>query len=484
MYIIFCGLLFICYSFCTPTTFVPCPSNSNTGICVSVGFSYPGTGSLAPEGTDMLNGYILWAQNVNSNGGIYQTATNTTIYVKLVGYNDNSNSQLTNTSYMSLITTDNVTFLLGPYGTSFNQVSNAISNQFNRLIIFGSASGDNLFEMGYTNIFSVSTSTSQYTVSALPILQAKGVKTIAIGLSNTEFTQEVLEGTISKLNTTTLQLVGTFYYPNTTTSGILSVLPSIQQLNPDAFLSFGLLADGFTVIYAAQQIGYQPKAFYLTSTPSDPQSVQQLGASASYLLAPSQWVNTLNYTGSIFGNAMGFTLAYQKRFNLSQPSFTVVQASASGVALQMAIQNAATIHQNDVLFALRNLNAVTFYGPIAFDSAGRNRLKPMFTTQVLNGIIDIVAPSFAATQSFVYPIPWNVQSSAINPQTSQSASSSILWSSSGGITTSAAVAVGVICSLLVLIPVSIFIWYGIKRHNQKKFLNLHHYELNEEDQFN
>ena len=55
--------------------------------------------------------------------------------------------------------------------------------------------------------------------------------------------------------------------------------------------------------------------------------------------------------------------------------------------------------------ALRNLDVVTFYGPINFDEKGRNASKPMGAIQIQNGDILVVAPTNAAVAEPGLPSP-------------------------------------------------------------------------------
>ncbi len=53
--------------------------------------------------------------------------------------------------------------------------------------------------------------------------------------------------------------------------------------------------------------------------------------------------------------------------------------------------------------AMRELNIVTFYGPINFDETGKNTAKPMGSIQIQNGKIQLVAPPDTAVTQKIYP---------------------------------------------------------------------------------
>ena len=57
-----------------------------------------------------------------------------------------------------------------------------------------------------------------------------------------------------------------------------------------------------TLVNATKAIGYRPRAFFMTSAPSEPSFVEAMKKDAWYLLGPSQWQPSLGTTPThIFG---------------------------------------------------------------------------------------------------------------------------------------------------------------------------------------
>ena len=103
--------------------------------------------------------------------------------------------------------------------------------------------------------------------------------------------------------------------------------------------------------------------------------------------SPAQWHTSLSYTGEIFANSTDFINDWRSLFNSTEePSFIVAQAAATGIVFQtgnylqviksnliasiLALRQATSFSQTEVANLLRGLNISTFYGPVAFDSAG------------------------------------------------------------------------------------------------------------------
>eukprot|EP01112_Ceratiomyxa_fruticulosa_P004170 TRINITY_DN1455_c0_g1_i1.p1 TRINITY_DN1455_c0_g1~~TRINITY_DN1455_c0_g1_i1.p1 ORF type:complete len:439 (+),score=104.51 TRINITY_DN1455_c0_g1_i1:196-1512(+) len=389
---------------------VPCPTDKE---CIKVGFTYAGTGSLAPEGVFHYNGTVLWANRVNSLGGI--NTTSGTYYIELHAYNDKSNSTYTRIVYTTLVTTDNVDYLLGPYGTSYSEVAASIAQQYRKVLILGNCAADAAYPGTNDLVFGVVSTTTRYAETLfdyLSTLDLGAESTVAIAQNpGLDFTVGTTTGAISYMNNYGFTLAGPVVnFTSTDNETVLEQkLKTIASYKADIFLSIGLLQDGFNILQAARDIKFQPLAFWMTSAPSTEEFVLQIGDEANYLMGPTQWDVSLNYRGDNFGNASQYYTAYKNEFG-QEPSFIAASASAAGLALSEALALTPNITDpNSVAATLRTLNITTFYGPIAFDSKGRNNVKPMFLTQVLDEVIHIVYPKAQSTAKPVYPIPYAAQ---------------------------------------------------------------------------
>ena len=127
-----------------------------------------------------------------------------------------------------------------------------------------------------------------------------------------------------------------------------------------------------------------------------------LGDSAELVVGPTQWEATMGYEGRWFGTASDYAARYESYWG-EPPVYQAASATASALALHIAIEQAGTIETEAVKSALRQMEVETFYGPIGFDERGVNTLKPMGTVQVQNGAINVVAPPAAAVAEFVFP---------------------------------------------------------------------------------
>ena len=126
-------------------------SASSTVQPITVGISLPLTGQFADDGIATLNGYKLWASDVNTNGGLLHRP------VKLVIRNDNSNEKTVASDYDVLIKQDHVDLTLAPFSTLLTSDAEAPTHKLGYALVAGSATGGLVFgPPSFHNFFSVS----------------------------------------------------------------------------------------------------------------------------------------------------------------------------------------------------------------------------------------------------------------------------------------------------------------------------------------
>ncbi len=124
---------------------------SSTAQPITVGISLPLSGQFADDGLATLNGYKLWASDVNTNGGLLNRP------VKLVIRNDNSNEKTVASDYNVLINQDHVNLTLAPFSTLLTSDAQPVTHKYGYALVAGSATGGLVFgPPSFHNFFSVS----------------------------------------------------------------------------------------------------------------------------------------------------------------------------------------------------------------------------------------------------------------------------------------------------------------------------------------
>ena len=337
----------------------------------------------------------------NEYGGI--KVGNERYRVELVMYDDEGDPDTAARLVEKLINEDRVDFLLGPYSSFLTQSASAIAEKYGKIMIEGNGAAQPLFERGFQNLFAVLTPALNYTRSALQLLVEKGAKTVVIAYEDTAFPTSVADGAQSWAAEYGLEVLGVETYP-VNVADVSGIMSKFKELEPDIFVGGGHFNDAVLFIRAAKELDFNPKAMVITVGPSNPKLIEEVGADSEYVIGPTQWEASMSYADDYFGTAAEYAARYQKMWG-EPPTYQAAESTATALALHIAIEQAASLDTDAVRTALRNLDVVTFYGPINFDEKGRNAGKPMGAIQIQDGQILVVAPTNAAVADLNYPAP-------------------------------------------------------------------------------
>jgi len=367
---------------------------------IKIGAALSATGKFSVEGKDSRQGYDTWATWVNDkNGGIH---VNGDAYkVEIVYYDDESNADTAANLVQKLIDDDGVQFLLGPYSSGLTSGTSAIAEANNVIMVEGNGTSNTMFDRGFKNLFLVATVASDYTKAGVEAFAVAGAKTAVVAYEDSSFSTAVAQGAIQHLKDAGIEVLAEETYPKDI-QDVSAIMTKFRGLEPDVFVGGGHYNDAVLFVNSAKEIGFAPKGMLITVGPSNPKLVAELGSDADGLLGPTQWEASMSYTGPYFGTAADYAAYYESLWG-EPPVYQSASATASALALQLAIESAGSTDTDSVRSALHGLNADTFYGPLQFDERGVNTAKPMGTVQVQGGEINVVAPTTAAVADLVYP---------------------------------------------------------------------------------
>ena len=380
-------------------------ASTKSSDTILIGAALSETGKFAREGKDARQGYNLWRDWVNEEYGGVEVGSRR-YRVEIVYYDDEGNPDTVTRLVEKLIVEEQVEFLLAPYSSGLTKSASAIAEKYNTIIVSGGAAADSLFNRGFQNLFSISPPASDYTQSSLEALSQAGAKTVVIAYEDTPFPADVGEGTKKWAQKYGLKVLGVETYPKDV-ADVSAIMSKFKALNPDVFMGGGHFNDALLFARAAKELNFSPKAMILTVAPSNPQFAAEIGADANYIFGPTKWEGTMNYQGKYFGSSSDYAQRYQAKWG-EPASYQAAGATAGALALHLAIEKADSLETEAVRQAMRELDVLTFYGPLNFDETGKNTAKPMGTIQILDGQVKVVAPKEAAVAEITYPMPaWN-----------------------------------------------------------------------------
>lgn len=378
-----------------------------TGDVITFGAAISITGKTAKEGEYTRDGYQMFVDAINEQGGI--KVGDKTYKTKLIYYDDESNSDRTAQLYEKLINEDKVNFLLGPYGSGPTGTAAPIAEKYKIPMIEANGAAESIFSKGYKYTFAVLSPGKNYLRGVIDVVLSKdpNVKTVAILGENEPFSKEVAAGAADYAKSKGLQVVYQELYP-TGTQDVSALLTNIKGQSPDILLGAGHLQDTLLIVKQAKDLGVSAKAMGFSVGPSSPEFRDNLKSNADYIFGATQWTDALKYNGQDLWKT---PRAYADAFKAKYPSYSVIpyqvaESTAALVAYQRAIEQAGTLDRQAVRDAIAKLDMMTFYGQIKFDERGVNIYKPMAVEQLQpDGKKYTVFPSDVAEKEALYPMP-------------------------------------------------------------------------------
>jgi len=390
--------------------FAPCLSlgASSAGAddnTIVFGAALAATGRDAREGALTKEGYDFWKDYINAHGGLKVGGKTYKVDIKYA--DDETNAQTSARLVEKFITQDHVNFILGPYGSATSFSTAAVVERYKVPMVESNGASEKIFSQGFKYTFAVLSPARRYLEGVLDMAlhQKPAPKTVAVVAANDLFSLEVAQGAADWATAHRMQVVYNNKYPADTTD-VSGVVSAIKAANPDLILNGGHLQDALLLQKGFKEQNVLAKAYAYSVGPDTPDFRKALGPDANYVLGGTQWSVTAKYNG-----APGFIRTspeYAKAFNAKyghQPDYHNAESSAGCLAFQYAIEKAGSLDPQKVRDALANLDVVTFYGILKFDSRGINVYKPMAVNQIQNGNLVTVWPSAVANAQPAYPAP-------------------------------------------------------------------------------
>ncbi len=356
----------------------PAPA-AKDGKTVVIGFSASKSGKLKTEGGRQINGLNLWVEQVNAKGGV-KLADGTAVMFAFKDYDDESNKDRVQELYTRLINNDKADFLISPYSSGLADAAAVIAQQYNKIMITTGAASDSTYKKGYTLIYQAYTPASRYLTGAIDMLGklAPGAKKVAIIHEKDKFSTDVVNALKAYATSKGYEVVMFEGYDKDTTD----FAAFINKIPPgtDAVMGGGHFADTSTLTKQLYEKKVNAKMIAFLVAPPEPKFAE-LGEACVGVIGPSQWEPGVKYSPEAaqtlgmnwYGPTVAeFVEAYKKKYNGEEPSYHSAGGYVAGLILQAAIEKAGSIDTDKVKKALDDMNLMTFYGALKFDTTKEN----------------------------------------------------------------------------------------------------------------
>jgi len=362
------------------------------GDTITLGSSISLTGKYATNGLHTQRGYDYAVKIINNAGGVTVGGKSYKLAVKY--YDDESTPARGAQLAERLIQQDGIQFMLGPYSSGMTKAIAPVSEKFGVPMVEAEGASRSLFTQGYKYLFAVLSTSEQYLSTAIELAAQKAsdpstVK-VAMAFESDPFSMDVRAGVVDTMKKYGMKAIIDDQLP-ADLSDMSTTLTKVKALKPDVLIVSGHSKGAAT---AARQINEMKiNVPMIAMTHCEAAKVQEkFPKAANGFLCPTQWVENLSKSDSMFGSAAEWNAGFKGDY----PSYTSVpyqsaQASAAVYVWAKAFEAANSFDQDTVRDAISAVEMETFYGDIKFSDAGNNIAKPMFMRQIdANGKYSLV----------------------------------------------------------------------------------------------
>ena len=388
---------------------------------IKFGTLYASSGTYAGISMPVYYGLKLWVDRTNAEGGVFVKPFNKKIPIKLIAYDDQSNTATAATLYNQLITQDKVDILIADSGSVLTSVAVPIAREHKVLLVDQTGTGATFFTPDNPYIVLIADPAStvwpkyfcEFLTKAGPAL---GIKRVALLYSTNDFTgtqantvRQAVKGSGSAL-----ELVYDNGVPTNTTSYTV-LINNIKATNPDAVVELGYPNNDISWLRNLQDSGTKFKFLFDIypglETELLEKNVGVKGLEYVYSYVPS---SLMNYKAEFGMSLSEFRDAWDKKYSDHKVEFgfNSVAGYTTGLVLEKALAATESLDQLAVRKAIFSLSGrlKTIDGNFELDETGAQIGEIMPLGQIIpdgkGGIkFTVVHPSDLATGKPVYPAP-------------------------------------------------------------------------------
>jgi branched-chain amino acid transport system substrate-binding protein len=364
---------------------------------IKIGTSLPLTGEFSQPGQAAKQGYEIWQETVNEEGGLLERD------VEIVYKDDASNQNTIVADYNALISQDNVDLLLGTFSSLLNLPASAVAERNQMLYVEPAGGSPELFSRGFQYLFFAQQATAdkqgkvfaEY-VAGMP--EDERPKTAAYPTIDDPFAAPNVEGIREILEDAGVETVYEETYA-IDTKNFDTIVNAMKAKKPDLVVHGAVFEDGVSMIRSMLKANFEPQWLYQTSAPSQgDQFSEAIGVenTEGILYAVSHVPEAATP-----GNE-DFVARYEEKFG-GVPPEDAADAFAAGQVLQAAVEAVGDIEDQEAMAQwLRDNTVETILGPLEWNDDG-SPIGEFLIGQWQDGVPEIVLPEDAATVDGLIP---------------------------------------------------------------------------------
>jgi branched-chain amino acid transport system substrate-binding protein len=386
---------------------------------IKIGTLYASSGRYASISMPVHYGLKLWVDRMNEQGGVFVKAFNKKVPLKLIAYDDQSNSGTAATLYNQLITQDKVDLLVADSGSVLTSVAVPIARDHKMLLIDQTGTGANFFTPDNPYIVLCDISVSNIWPSPLADFLNKqgpqlGIKRVALLYATNNFTGGLASAVHKYL--TDAKAVEIVYEEGvpTETSNYTVLLAKIRASKPDAVIQFGYAPNDIAFLRNVQEGGHKFKFLFTTYSGLEMDLLEKtVGPKALEHLFTFVSADHARYDVNFGMHIDEFKAAWNKAYAKGHVEFgyNSIAGYNTGLVIEKALATAASLEQLELRKAIfaQSGKLKTLGGAFELDANGAQTglIPPVGQIYLEHGDLKLrpIWPPDRAEGKPVYPRP-------------------------------------------------------------------------------
>src|ERR1700735_3483319 len=324
---------------------------------IKIGTLYASSGRFASISMPVYSSLKLWAEQKNADGGVYVKAFDKKIPIKLVAYDDQSNTATASTLYNQLITQDKVDLLVADSGSVLTAPAVAIARDRKMFLFDQTGTGASFFSKDNPYIALMADPVS--TIWPKPVADfishdgpGLGIKRVAMLYSTNEFTgtQANAFRKFVKDSGAPIEIVYDQGIPTETTNYTV-IINNINNTQPDAVIHFGYAPNDIAFLRNVQDVGVKFKMLFCIyaglETELLEKNVGAKGLDGIWTYVPP---SELDYAVNFGMKMKDFRAAWEKAYRDGKIEFgfNAVAGYTTGVIIEKTLSVATSLDQMEL----------------------------------------------------------------------------------------------------------------------------------------
>ena len=348
---------------------------------IKIGTLYASSGRFASISMPVYSALKLWADQKNSEGGAYVKAFDKKLPVKLVSYDDQSNTATASTLYNQLITQDKVDLLVADSGSVLTAPAVAIARDHKTFLFDQTGTGASFFSKDNPYVALMADPAS--TVWPKPVADfithdgpALGIKKIAMLYATNEFTgtQANAFRKFVKDSGAPIEIVYDQGVPTETTNYTV-IINNINNTDPDAVITFGYAPNDIAFLRNVQDVGVNFKMLFAIYPGLETELLEKnVGAKGLEHIWTYVPPSELDYPVNFGMTMKDYKAAWEKKYpdGKIEFGFNAVAGYTTGLVIEKALSVATSLDQMELRRAVFSLSGKlkTLDGTFELDEMG------------------------------------------------------------------------------------------------------------------